>query len=142
MNQATADSRLADALGVDLHQAAALREQVTGVDMSLNVPVQEEDGTDRMAMLADPTSFGDPVALQNLGIAGLRKALAAALGTLPERERDIIFATQVNDPPATLEDLGNQYGISRERVRQLRERGFERLRVTLRQRNFGVESFF
>jgi len=142
MNQATADSRLADALGVDLHQAAALREQVTGADMSLNVPVQEEDGADRMAMLADPASFGDPVALQNLEIAGLRKALAAALGTLPERERDIVFATQVNDPPATLEDLGARYGISRERVRQLRERGFERLRAALRQRNFGVESFF
>jgi len=141
LDQEALDKRLADALGVDLPRAASLREQVTGTDASLNAPIQGEEGADRMDMLADPESIDAHAPLQNLEVAGLRKVLVAALGTLPARERDIILATQVNDPPATLEKLGARYGISRERVRQLRERGFERLRTALRQRNLEFESF-
>lgn len=141
LDQMALDRSLADALGVDLPRAASLREQITGTDFSLNAPVQEENGADRMDMLIDPGSIDVPAPLQNLEVAGLRKVLVAALGTLPARERDIILATQVNDPPATLEILGARYGISRERVRQLRERGFERLRAALRNRNLEFESF-
>jgi RNA polymerase sigma-32 factor len=50
-------------------------------------------------------------------------------------------ATQLNDPPATLDALGSVYGISKERVRQLRERGFERLREIMRKRDLVPESF-
>lgn len=126
---------------MDLLRAASLREQITGTDFSLNAPVQEENGADRMDMLADPESIDAHAPLQNLEVVGLRKVLVAALGALPARERDIILATQVNDPPATLEILSVRYGISRERVRQLREWGFERLRAALRNRNLGLESF-
>jgi RNA polymerase sigma-32 factor len=48
--------------------------------------------------------------------------------SLPEREREIVIASFVQEPPKTLAELGETYGISRERVRQLRERGLERLR--------------
>src|SRR6056297_995587 len=142
INSADADKKLADLLGVDLRKAADLREQVTGSDSSLNVPVRDEDGADRMALLVDPQSLEEPVALQGLKITGLRRVLVDVLNTLPDRERDIIVATQVSDPPVTLEGLGLRYGISRERVRQLRERGMERLRAALRQRDLGLESFF
>ncbi|WP_372920879.1 RNA polymerase sigma factor RpoD/SigA [Roseovarius sp.] len=142
MDQADADRKLADALGVDMHRAVSLREQLTGNDSSLNAPVLGAEGADRMALLVDPASLEGPVALQSLKIAGLRRILLDVLKTLPDRERDIVMATQVTDPPATLEDLGKRYGISRERVRQLRERGFERLRTALRQRDLGLESFF
>jgi len=142
INSADADKKLADLLGVDLRKAADLREQVTGSDSSLNVPVRDEDGADRMALLVDPQSLEEPVALQSLKITGLRRVLVDVLNTLPDRERDIIVATQVSDPPVTLEGLGLRYGISRERVRQLRERGMERLRAALRQRDLGLESFF
>lgn len=141
MNQADADARLAKALGVDTRRAAALRAQVTGSDQSLNAPALGEDGADRLALLVDPTSLEEPLALQNLETAGLRRVLVEALATLPDRERDIIIATQVTDPPATLKGLGMQYGISKERVRQLRERGFERLRAIMRQRDVGPNSF-
>lgn len=142
MAWADEEKKLADALGVNLQRAADLRKQVTGSDRSLNAPVRGEDGADHMALLVDPESLGEPIALQNLKIAGLRSVLADVLNTLPDRERDIIFATQVTDPPATLEVLGTRYGISKERVRQLRERGFERLRAALQQRDLGFESFF
>lgn len=141
INRADVDKKLADALGVDVQRAAELRERVTGRDSSLNTPVQGEDGADRVALLVDPKSLEGPVALHSLKLAGLRHVLVEVLNTLPDRERDIIFATQVTDPPATLEGLGTRYGISNERVRQLRERGFERLRAALRQRDLGFESF-
>jgi len=142
IDPADADNKLASALGVDLQTAADLRQQVTGSDSSLNVPVGDEDGAERMALLVDPKSLEEPVGLHSMKITGLRRILVDVLNTLSDRERDIIMATQVNDPPATLEDLGGRYGISRERVRQLRERGMERLRAALRQRDLGLESFF
>ena len=142
MDPADADKKLAAALGIDLQKAADLRQQVTGSDSSLNVPVRDEDGADRMALLVDPQSLDEPAALQSLKITGLRGALVDALKTLSDRERDIVIATQVSDPPATLEDLGTRYRISRERVRQLREKGLERLRAALRQRDLGLDSFF
>jgi len=142
VDPADADKKLASALGVDLQTAADLRQQVNGSDSSLNVPVRDEDGADRMALLVDPKSLEEPVALQSLKIAGLRRILVDVLNALSDRERDIVIATQVSDPPATLEELGTRYGISRERVRQLREKGLERLRAALRKRDLGLESFF
>jgi len=142
MNRADADKRLADALGVDLQKAEDLRDQVTGSDSSLNVPVRGEDGVDRLALLIDPSSLEESAALLSLKMAGLRRVLVDVLSTLPDRERDIVVATQVSDPPATLEGLGTRYGISKERVRQLRERGLQRLREALRQSDLGFDSFF
>ena len=49
------------------------------------------------------------------------------MGTLTERERDIIQARRLQDEPATLEDLSQKYGVSRERVRQIEVRAFEKL---------------
>ncbi|WP_372611610.1 sigma-70 family RNA polymerase sigma factor [Aquicoccus sp.] len=140
LEQSQADARLADALGVDTQKAAALRAQIRGSDQSLNVPAGEEGGADRIASLVDPASLDGPLALKNLETVELRRMLVEALGALPDRERAIIVATQVKDPPATLEGLGALYGVSKERVRQLRERGFERLRAAMRLRDLGIEN--
>lgn len=137
-----ADKKLADALGVDVSRATDLRAQVTGSDSSLNTPLRDGEGADRLSLLVDPASMEGPQALKDLETVHLRQALAKTLATLPERERDIIIATQVTDPPATLEGLGAQYGISKERVRQLRERGFERLRSALAKQGLDSGYFY
>jgi RNA polymerase sigma-32 factor len=142
MDQSQADARLADMLGTDVQDAVALRAQVTGMDSSLNTPAQDEDGADRMDLLVDPASVDAPAPLQRLQTATLRRVLVEALSALPDREREIIVATQVTDPPATLEGLGVVYGISKERVRQLRERGFERLRDALDRRGLSPDCVF
>lgn len=141
VDSAGADARLADALGVNAERAAALRVQLAGRDHSLNMPAIGDTGEDRIALLVDPATLDQPVPLREMETATLRRVLMEALSTLPDRERHIVLATQVRDPPATLEGLGAQYGISRERVRQLRERGFERLRLAIRKRDLGVDSF-
>lgn len=141
VDRADATVRLADALGVGVQQAAEMRAQVTGADHSLNAPAIADGSEDRIALLVDPDSLGEPAPLQTLEKDVLRRALVDALSELPERERDIIIATQVMDPPATLEGLGQQYGVSKERIRQLRERGFERLRTAFERRGLTPDSF-
>jgi RNA polymerase sigma-32 factor len=58
--------------------------------------------------------------------------LESALGELTERERDIIKARRLQDEPATLEELSQKYGISRERVRQIEVRAFEKLQEQMK----------
>ena len=141
IDRSQADARLAHALGINERRATDLRAQVTGRDHSLNAPALGSEGEDRIALLVDPASLEESVPFKRLETAAIRRVLAKALSTLPDRERDIIVATQVMDPPATLADLGGRYGISRERVRQLRERGFERLRESSQLRDFGYGYF-
>ena len=137
-----ADARLADALSISVDRLGELRAQTTGRDHSLNVPAAGDEGEDRIALLVDPDSVeSDPLPIRRMETVTLRRILAEALSALPDRERDIVIATQIHDPPATLEGLGAQFGISKERVRQLRERGFERLRETLRCLDIGEEYF-
>lgn len=141
ISRADADTSVAKALGVSLLRLNDLREQVSGVDFSLNVPSVGDDGEDRMARLVDPASMEDADTMNRHDIKTLRALLIEIIGALPPREREIIVATQLRDPPASLTVLGIHYGISKERVRQLRERGFERLRTTLGRRDLELEDF-
>jgi len=137
-----ATDRLADALGVDREKALDLRAQVAGTDQSLNMPTLEEGGEERIALLVGPGSLDEAAPLQRLETETLRSVLVEVLANLPDREREIIVATQVADPPATLEGLGARFGVSKERIRQLRERGFERLRSALHRRGLSFQSLF
>jgi RNA polymerase sigma-32 factor len=58
--------------------------------------------------------------------------LTGALGELTEREREIIEARRLQDDPATLEELSQKYGVSRERVRQIEVRAFEKLQTQMK----------
>ena len=133
------DNQIAAALGVDFERAATLRRQVSTSDFSLNAPAGGEDGAEHLEFLVDPSSVGDPIALMRRETQGQRRVLVDALEKLPARERDIIISTQVKDPADSLEKLGVKYGISKERVRQLRERALARLREHLLQRGLGPE---
>jgi RNA polymerase sigma-32 factor len=141
ISRADADTYVARALGVSPLRLNDLRGQVSGVDFSLNVPSVGDDGEDRMARLVDPASMEDADTMNRHDIKTLRALLIEMIGALPAREREIIVATQLRDPPASLTVLGIHYGISKERVRQLRERGFERLRTTLGRRDLELEYF-
>jgi RNA polymerase sigma-32 factor len=141
ISRADADTCVARALGVSPQRLNDLREQVSGVDFSLNVPSIGDDGEDRMARLVDPVSMEDADTMNRHDIKTLRALLVEMIGALPDRERKIIVATQLQDPPATLTTLGIHFGISKERVRQLRERAFERLRTAMGQRELELEHF-
>ncbi|WP_101066190.1 sigma-70 family RNA polymerase sigma factor [Roseovarius salinarum] len=135
------EARIAAALGLSQEKLGDIRTQLSGSDSSLNAPALEEDGEDRMALLVDPQTDVEAEVSADLDTEKLRAVIVKAMCKLPEREREIIVATYLSDPPETLEALGTRFGISKERVRQLRERGFERLRTLLRNRDLSLESF-
>lgn len=141
ISRAEADMRVAATLGVSLQRLNDLRQQVSGADVSLNVAAFGDDGEERMTLLVDPASKQQMGTMHGIDIERLRDVLVEAIGALPDREREIIVATQVQDPPATLEGLGNRFGISKERVRQLRERGLKKLRTTMDQQELALEYF-
>lgn len=136
-----AERRVAEALDVTPERLVDLRAQLSVSDQSLNVRPSGPDGEESIALLPDPSTDDMSGRIDPLDVDVLRHVLVKTLADLPDREREIVVATVLRDPPATLAVLGSRFGISRERVRQLRERGLERLRRALRDRALAPECF-
>lgn len=123
---------IARELEVPLDEAILMLGRMAGPDMSLNTPQGDEgDGREWIELIEDdgrPTEdavLGRMEAERQLGI------LTQALDALPERERRIIVRRHLHDEPQTLTELGQELGISKERVRQLEERALSRMRETI-----------
>ncbi len=131
------DERIAEELGCTLRELDEMRAQFTRGDSSLHRPV-DESGTEALELLPDTGCDveADVAARHDRDV--LRATMIRHFGALPDRERTIVVANVMQDPPMTLNELGEVYGISRERVRQLRDRGLERLRDTLRKSDPGM----
>ncbi|PPB79977.1 RNA polymerase sigma-32 factor [Albidovulum inexpectatum] len=135
------DARIAQELGIEQDALEAMRARAVRADASLNVSSLDDKAEDRLANLVDPDSIDPGDRVDWLDQQTLRDALVRALSDLPDRERDIILATQVREPAATLEELGQRHRISKERVRQLRERALERMREALSRSGARIEAF-
>jgi RNA polymerase sigma-32 factor len=140
-DSAEAERRIAERLDVTPERLADLRAQLSVTDRSLNTRPSGPDGDESIALIPDPSSSELSDRIHPLDLDVLRHVLVEALDALPDREREIVLATELSDPPATLAVLGARFGISRERVRQLRERGLERLRQALRDRALAPDCF-
>ncbi|MDR3518424.1 MAG: RNA polymerase factor sigma-32 [Azospirillaceae bacterium] len=126
--------QIAAALNVDEDEVVAMEQRLAGADQSLNVPIGENSEDDWQDFLADPGPTPEEVVI-NLRDAETRSRwLAEALTTLNTRERLIIRERQLRDHAATLDDLGRQLGISKERVRQIEARAIQKLRAAMLQR--------
>ncbi|MEQ8901399.1 MAG: sigma-70 family RNA polymerase sigma factor [Roseovarius sp.] len=124
--------RVATALGLEPSELDAFRTEFAGSDSSLNRPAAaSEDGDDIINLLQDPDCDVEQEVSDRLDRNRFWREAKTHFGKLPDRERVIVVSTVLKDPPMTLEQLGTVYGISRERVRQLRERGLERLRHSM-----------
>ena len=142
LRKAKARLQILDAGELDPEQAEALSKQfglsaddilnmnrrMSARDYSLNAPVSEDgDSVEFMDTLVDESPSPEAIIAQREE-AGIRnEMLQAALAELPERERHIFVERRLKDDPVTLEQLGEEYGISRERVRQLEVRAFEKV---------------
>lgn len=124
------DARVAKALGVDAKALGEMRQQFGHADSSLHGPVGE-DGAEAMDLLPDPHADVEADVAERHDRARLRAAMIDHFRALPERERHIVVSNVLADPPLTLQELGDIHGVSRERVRQLRDRGLERLRAAM-----------
>lgn len=122
--------KVADALNVSRQDVMDMDRRLGAPDVSLNAPRSREDseGGEFMDTLVDEAPSPEAVAATTEEGKRRRALLAQALETLPERERHILTERQLSDQPKTLEELGSVYGISRERVRQLEVRAFDRVK--------------
>jgi len=114
-------------------QVQIMLGRMSGQDLSLNTPQGDsEDGREWQDTLEDDSMPTEDAVLSDLETRRRRKALHAAIDTLPAREQQIIAARHLADSPRTLAEIGVDLGISKERVRQLEERALARLTAQMR----------
>jgi len=117
-------------LDVPIDQVEIMMGRMSGPDLSLNTPQSDdEDGREWQEALEDDMPATEDAVLGHLETTRRRALLHAAVRTLPQRERDIVARRHLQDDPCTLNELGQEMGISKERVRQLEERALERIRT-------------
>ena len=126
--------KIAAELDVPEADVVSVNRRLAGPDHSLNAPVRADGEGEWQDSLADDvedqeTQFADR---EELGIR--RKLLSDAMHGLNERERQILIARRLRDVPAPLSDLGRHYNISRERVRQIETRAFQKLQNAMKKR--------
>src|SRR5580658_7097015 len=118
---------LADQLGVTETEVTDMNRRLSGGDSSLNAPLRSESESEWQDWLADDTIDQETRMAEREELGDRHDLLTNAMSSLTERERDIIQARRLQDEPATLEELSQKYGVSRERVRQIEVRAFEKL---------------
>mgnify|MGYP003304664944 CR=1 FL=1 len=121
--------QIADYLEVPEKDVARMATRVSARDLSLNAPINSDDGaSDILSNMADKhdsiEETLEQIEFRRRGYELLRKHLAK----MSERDREILVARKLKQPVATLESLSQKYGISRERVRQIEERAYKKLR--------------
>ncbi len=125
---------IAKKLGVTHEDVVSMNRRLAGQETSLNAPMRNDgDGGEWQDWLVDENAVNAEVKLANEDEYDLRmNLLQKALATLNEREQHIITERRLKDNPATLEELSQEYGVSRERVRQIEVRAFEKLQKAMK----------
>ena len=125
---------IAKRLGVTEQDVVDMNRRLGG-DVSLNAPIRDDgDSGEWQDWLVDEVSDQEERLVADEESDNRKKALGEALTVLNDRERRIFEARRLADDPITLEDLAAEFGVSRERVRQIEVRVFEKVRKTVRQR--------
>ncbi len=131
-------TEIATAVGVSKNDVASMAARLSGPDTSLNAPLAEQDGdagAHRMDFLVDDKARPDQMAEETIDGDRRVRWLRQALSVLSDRERRIIKERRLQDEAATLESLGENLGISKERVRQIENRALEKLKQALLDRH-------
>ncbi len=119
---------LSKQFGLSAEDILKMNRRMSARDYSLNAPVSEDgDSVEFMDTLVDESPSPEAIVAQREEAGIHNEMLQVALAELPERERHIFVERRLKDDPMTLEQLGEVYGISRERVRQLEVRAFEKV---------------
>ncbi len=123
--------KIAKELVVDESDVVEMNRRMGG-DKSLNVAVSDEDDNEKIDLLVDSRQNIEE-RLSRRQEQNLRnKILRSSLAQLSDRERDVIRARMLTENPLTLEELGNKMGVSRERIRQIEKKAFEKLSSLVR----------
>jgi RNA polymerase sigma-32 factor len=118
---------IARRLGVSEEDVVSMNRRLGG-DASLNAPVRADtEAGEWQDWLVDDAPDQEEILVQSEELDRRRTYLSSALTTLNDRERRIFEARRLSESPATLEDLSSEFGVSRERIRQIEVRAFEKV---------------
>ncbi len=123
---------IAKRLSVPEEEVINMNRRLASPDSSLNTPLGTESESEWQDWLADNSIDQETRLAESEELDERRTLLSTALEELTPRERDILEARRLREDPMTLEDLSVKYGISRERVRQIEVRAFEKLQEKMK----------
>ena len=131
---------IATKLGVSESEVVNMNRRLSG-DSSLNAPIKADSETGEWQdWLVDDTPDQEVRMAEREELDHRRAFLASALSSLNDRERRIFEARRLSEPPATLEELSTEFGVSRERVRQLEVRAFEKVQESVQSAAVAAEA--
>ncbi len=122
---------IADQLKVAVHEVREMEGRFAAADQSLNAPVRDNGEDEWQDFMADAAPNPEDVVIGLRDSQTRSKWLAEAIGDLSPREQTIIRQRRLMDEAVTLEHLGRELGVSKERVRQLEQRALNKLRVSM-----------
>ena len=123
--------KIAHRLGVSKQDVIEMNRRMGG-DASLNAPLREQGEGEWQDWLVDDSVDQEHILVSQEESSNRHKALVGALDVLNPRERRIFEARRLSDDPITLEGLSEEFGVSRERVRQIEVRAFEKVQAAVR----------
>ena len=118
---------IASRLNVKEAEVLDMDNRLFSGDQSLNVQIGEEGNTEWQDMLVDSNDTQDNILANSNELSFRKKIFEQALEVLNDREKEIISLRKLKDKPVKLEELSKKFNISRERVRQIEEKAFEKL---------------
>lgn len=131
--------QIAREVGVPLRDVEVMAGRLSGSDLSLNATQSSDDeGREWIETLDDPNAQSSVMVERSRDLATLRHWLAEAASGLSPRERLIMQERKLRDPPRTLDSLGQELGLSKERVRQIEAAAFKKMRNSLEERSEDV----
>jgi RNA polymerase sigma-32 factor len=124
---------IATKLGVLDEEVISMNRRLSGPDASLNAPLRSDSENEWQDWLEDKDAVSQETLLAETEEKAIRMSLLEeAMTELTDRERHILTQRRLQDDPTTLEELAGEYGVSRERVRQIEVRAFEKLQKAMR----------
>ncbi|WP_293573660.1 RNA polymerase factor sigma-32 [Phaeobacter sp.] len=142
LDQHQLHQQIATEIGVPLRDVQMMDGRLSGADFSLNaVQSAEEEGREWIEALEDDSAQAAELVEEDHDTQQLRTWLVEAMQALNERERFIITERKLREKPRTLESLGTELGLSKERVRQLEAGAFQKMRKSLENCSREVQNF-
>jgi RNA polymerase sigma-32 factor len=118
-------------LDVESHEVINMNRRMMGQEKSLNDPIKNGETDEWQDWLVDDSLDQELIVSQKQEYEDKKELLDSAMLILNEREREIIIARRLSEEPQTLEDLSKKYKISRERIRQIETKAFEKLQKSM-----------
>ena len=118
--------QIANKLDVSRDEVISMNRRLSGKELSLNAPIGE-DGDEWQDWIVDKELDHDLKFAQQEEMSQRKGLLLESIKVLNEREKEILYSRRLNENPTTLEDLSKKYKISRERIRQIENKAFEKL---------------